>query len=40
MRFNEIERSIGGISARVLLSELKELELTGFVTRIVYVQTP
>jgi len=39
-RFNEIQRSIDGISARVLSSELKELELNGFVKRIVHTQTP
>jgi DNA-binding HxlR family transcriptional regulator len=39
-RFNEIQRSIDGISARVLSSELKELELNGFVSRIVHTGTP
>ncbi len=39
-RFNEIQRAIDGISARVLSSELKELELNGFVKRIVHAQTP
>jgi DNA-binding HxlR family transcriptional regulator len=39
-RFNEIQRSIDGISARVLSSELKELELNGFVTRVVHTGTP
>jgi len=40
-RFNEIQRTVEGISARVLSSELKELELNGFVTRIVHhEQTP
>jgi DNA-binding HxlR family transcriptional regulator len=39
-RFNEIQRTIDGISARVLSSELKELELNGFVKRVVYTQTP
>src|ERR1700749_3474374 len=39
-RFNEIQRTVEGISARVLSSELKELELNGFVTRIVHTQTP
>jgi len=39
-RFNEIQRTVDGISARVLSSELKELELNGFVTRIVHTQTP
>jgi DNA-binding HxlR family transcriptional regulator len=39
-RFNEIQRTIGGISARVLSNELKELEINGFVKRIVHTQTP
>jgi DNA-binding HxlR family transcriptional regulator len=39
-RFNEIQRTVDGISARVLSSELKELELNGFVKRIVHNQTP
>jgi DNA-binding HxlR family transcriptional regulator len=39
-RFNDIQRVAVGISARVLSSELKELELNGFVTRIVHTQTP
>ncbi|MDF2189865.1 helix-turn-helix domain-containing protein [Paraflavitalea sp. CAU 1676] len=34
-RFNELQRSIKGISARVLSNELKDLELNGFVKRIV-----
>src|SRR6202012_2927914 len=39
-RFNEIQRTVEGISARVLSAELKELELNGFVTRIVHTGTP
>ncbi|WP_069659546.1 winged helix-turn-helix transcriptional regulator [Arcticibacter eurypsychrophilus] len=39
-RFNEIQRTVEGISARVLSSELKELEMNGFVKRIVHTQTP
>ena len=39
-RFNEIQRTVNGISARVLSNELKELELNGFVTRIVHTRTP
>ncbi len=34
-RFNELQRTIPGISARVLSSELKGLELNGFVRRLV-----
>lgn len=39
-RFNELQRTIEGISSKVLASELKELELNGFVKRRVYTQTP
>ena len=39
-RFNDIQRVVGGISARVLSSELKELELNGFVTRVVHTTKP
>jgi DNA-binding HxlR family transcriptional regulator len=39
-RFNELQRAITGISARVLSHELKELEMNGFVRRNVYTQTP
>lgn len=34
-RFNELQRSVTGISARVLSNELKQLELNGFVVRTV-----
>lgn len=40
MRFNEIQRTVEGISARVLSNELKELELNGFLKRIVQTGTP
>ena len=39
-RFNELQRLIDGISAKVLSSELKELELNGFVRRNIYTTTP
>jgi DNA-binding HxlR family transcriptional regulator len=39
-RFNELQRTIEGISSKVLASELKELELNGFVKRRVYTETP
>ncbi|MBC9914080.1 winged helix-turn-helix transcriptional regulator [Chitinophaga varians] len=40
-RFNELQRRINGISARVLSTELKSLELNGLVTRAVKAdQTP
>lgn len=35
-RFNDLQRSIPGISARVLSNELKDLEQNGFVKRIVH----
>jgi DNA-binding HxlR family transcriptional regulator len=39
-RFNELQRLIDGISAKVLSAELKELELNGFVKRKVFTGTP
>ena len=38
--FNELQRAIEGISAKVLSNELKELELNGFVERRVDTGTP
>jgi DNA-binding HxlR family transcriptional regulator len=39
-RFNELQRTVEGISARVLSKELKELEMNGFVKRKVHTQAP
>lgn len=39
-RFNELQRTIVGISARVLSHELRELEMNGFLKRNVFAQTP
>ena len=39
-RFNELQRTIAGISSKVLAAELKDLELNGFVKRRVYTETP
>lgn len=39
-RFNELQRTIEGISSKVLASELKDLELNGFLKRRVYTETP
>lgn len=39
-RFNELQRTIKGISSKVLAAELKELELNGFIKRHVYTETP
>jgi len=35
-RFNELQRTIKGISARVLSGELKDLEINGLVKRVVH----
>jgi len=39
-RFNELQRVIEGISAKVLSTELKDLELNGFVRRNVFTGIP
>lgn len=39
-RFNEMQRTIEGISAKVLSAELKDLELNGFVKRNVFTGAP
>ncbi len=39
-RFTELQRQVKGISARVLSSELKELELNGFIEKKVSVGYP
>ncbi|QHS62514.1 winged helix-turn-helix transcriptional regulator [Chitinophaga agri] len=39
-RFNELQRLVSGISARVLSNELRELELNGFVRRKVFDGRP
>lgn len=39
-RFTELQRMVKGISARVLSSELKELELIGFIIKKVSVGYP
>jgi DNA-binding HxlR family transcriptional regulator len=39
-RFTEIQRQVTGISARVLSSELKELEMNGFIIKKVAVGYP
>ena len=40
MRFNEIRRTIGGISQRMLTLTLRDLERDGLVTRTVYPTIP
>ena len=39
-RFNELEKLIGNISAKVLTQQLRELETFGFISRKVYNQIP
>ena len=39
-RFTEIQRQVTGISARVLSSELKELEMNGFIIKKVAIGYP
>lgn len=39
-RFREIERSIPGITTRMLSKELKEMEMNKLVKRTVYPETP
>ncbi|MBB2950643.1 helix-turn-helix domain-containing protein [Sphingobacterium sp. JUb56] len=39
-RFSELQKQVKGISARVLSSELKELELNGFIIKKVSVGYP
>jgi DNA-binding HxlR family transcriptional regulator len=40
MRFNELQRSVGGISQKILANELRSLENNGIVHREVYLQVP
>jgi len=40
MRFSELERSISGISQKMLIQQLRELEKDGLVRRTVYPQVP
>lgn len=39
-RFNELQRALDGISAKVLSNELKDLEINGFVKRSVNTGIP
>jgi DNA-binding HxlR family transcriptional regulator len=39
-RFNELQRKVEGISAKVLSNELKELEMNGFIKRTVFTGIP
>lgn len=40
LRFRELQRSLEGITPKVLSKELKELELNAFIVRTVYDTTP
>lgn len=40
MRFKEIERSVEGINTRMLVKELKNMEMNGIVTREVFATVP
>jgi DNA-binding HxlR family transcriptional regulator len=40
LRFKELQREIGGITARMLSKELKELEMNDLVKREVYATAP
>jgi DNA-binding HxlR family transcriptional regulator len=40
MRFNELQRSVGSISQKILASELRSLESNGVVHRKIYPQVP
>lgn len=39
-RFNELKRSVGGISQKVLTENLRILEETGLIQRVVYNEIP
>jgi DNA-binding HxlR family transcriptional regulator len=40
LRFSELERAIPGVSQKVLINQLRELEQDGIVERKVYPQVP
>ncbi len=40
LRFSELERAISGISQKVLINQLRELERDGIVERKIYPQVP
>ena len=39
-RFNELKRSIGTVSQKVLTAQLREMEASGLVDRTVYAEVP
>jgi DNA-binding HxlR family transcriptional regulator len=40
LRFSELERAIPGVSQKVLINQLRELERDGIIERAVYPQVP
>lgn len=40
MRYNELRKSIDGVSERMLVAQLRELEVDGLVKRIIYPEVP
>lgn len=39
-RFNELKKSIGGVSQKVLTAQLRDMETMGLLTRRVYAEVP
>jgi DNA-binding HxlR family transcriptional regulator len=40
LRFSELERSIPGVSQKMLIQQLRDLERDGIVTRTIHPQVP
>jgi len=40
MRFKELERSVEGINTRMLVKELKNMEINGIITREIFATVP
>jgi DNA-binding HxlR family transcriptional regulator len=40
MRFKELERNVDGINTRMLVKELKNMELNGILTRAIFATVP
>lgn len=39
-RFSELERAIPGVSQKMLIQQLRQLEVDGVITRVVHAQVP
>lgn len=39
-RFSELKKSLGQVSQKVLTSQLRQMEASGLISRIVYAQVP